>query len=174
MGYERSTRVDVRPVRTRFASGASSSVARGTDRRDEVPGARARAYAPRMRTTAWVLVVARVVAATVACSGSKCGADDGACVPGDADGGDAAVVTGDGSLEAGAPCASSSACAPGLACGYAIADGCGAVGTCVHFTPGLSCILAPVCTCTGVTLNDRGCRLAPGYATQAIAHDGGC
>ena len=127
-----------------------------------------------MQRAAWVFLVGCVVATSAACSGSKCAADDGACVSGDVDGGDAAAATADASLEAGAPCASSSACAPGLACGYAIADGCSAAGTCVHFTPGLSCVLAPVCTCAGVTLDNRGCGLAPGYATQPIAHDGGC
>jgi hypothetical protein len=127
-----------------------------------------------MSAMAWVVLVGCVVAASAACSAAKCADGDGACVAGDADGGDAAVATTDASLEAGAPCTSSSACAPGLACGYAIADGCSATGTCVHFTPGLSCIHAPVCTCAGVTLDDRGCGLAPGYATQPIAHDGGC
>jgi hypothetical protein len=176
MGYERSTRADVCSCApdSRHARGVRHA-RNGTTTKVHV--ARARAYAPRMKTTASLLFLGLglVVATGTACSGSKCGADGGACTAVDADGGDTGVVTAaDASLEAGAACASSSDCARGLACGYAIADGCHAAGTCVHFTPGLACVRAPVCACSGVTLDDRGCGLAEGYATQPIAHDGGC
>ncbi len=134
----------------------------------------------RILGVAFWSVTGAAALASVGCGSSTCAETaDGVC-PGSTpvaptDGGEAgATAASDGSAGSGAACASSATCGKGLACGFALADACTATGVCVPFTPGLNCLLAPVCACTGETLNTRGCGFDPKYASQPIRHDGPC
>ena len=74
------------------------------------------------------------------------------------------------SAEAGAACRVASDCAPGLACAFAIADGCTARGVCVHEDIG-ACLGGVGCACDGTPTSSCGMGA---YADKPFAHAGPC
>jgi hypothetical protein len=71
----------------------------------------------------------------------------------------------------GMSCTHESDCAPGLVCGYAVADGCAARGTCIPRWPpdgGAACgALATNCGCDGQVVI-TGCNYFQGYAPAPV------
>ena len=83
--------------------------------------------------------------------------------------------------DAGAPCVVDADCtAKGLRCGYPVADGCSATGTCVSppkASPCWAIVVESGCGCDGATVSwSGGCQpeLPDGYAPAAISHTGAC
>jgi hypothetical protein len=78
--------------------------------------------------------------------------------------------------DAGTGCTSDSDCPSTDLCGFLIADGCTAIGSCVTGTrSGPVCLVdEPGCTCDGGTIN-LACNGYPvGYASAPVAHSGLC
>jgi hypothetical protein len=86
-------------------------------------------------------------------------------------------------IDAADGCSSSSDCAPGQACAYAVSEACAAQGRCISFVPGEAgaCQSATVvCGCNGQHVavpncpNGGGYALAPVAPVWSLAADGGC
>jgi hypothetical protein len=88
----------------------------------------------------------------------------------------------DAAIEAGVDAGTTGcgSCGAGMACAYAIADGCTAVATCVAIPAGSPCnaiSLLTGCGCDGSDVTWRGaCHpdLPDGYAPAPIVHMGSC
>ena len=74
----------------------------------------------------------------------------------------------------GGPCQREADCPPGFDCGYALADGCSAKGTCVpKAEPPYNGSLTEICACDGV-LTDVGSNFPSGYAPLPATFTGAC
>jgi len=92
------------------------------------------------------------------------------CVPGHDSG---------GAFFCGSPCVSDSDCSGGvasipLACGFQVADGCSAKGTCRPVLMGGLCAPHPACTCAGTTDPWATCNFGDGSVHEPIAYGGPC
>jgi hypothetical protein len=131
-------------------------------------------------------LVASAVVLLVACGGST-------SVPGDERDGSAGDATGSssgggsgssssgsssgtssGADASGGPCTTDAQCGAGHSCGFAVADGCGAAGSCFA-TMGVTCQLYMAgCACDGSEVNLVCNGLPDGYASRPVLHSGTC
>jgi hypothetical protein len=123
-----------------------------------------------------------VSALLVGCFGIRCGSAstraDGSGGNGDGSGGaggGGGATAGSGTQ--GAPCNREGDCAANLVCGYKIADGCSATGTCVPRVPAPGAPVCQslrfVCGCNGIT-ETVGCNYYSGYAPAPTAFEREC
>ena len=76
-------------------------------------------------------------------------------------------------VDAGAACQTDANCGGGI-CGFPVADGCTAVGTCFP-RPRITCAAySPGCACDGTEVNDACNGLPTGYAPRPLLHTGMC
>ncbi len=79
-----------------------------------------------------------------------------------------------GTVDAGAPCSTSSDCGAREICGFPASEGCSAKGQCFA-DPGVTCqAIALGCACDGSMINIACNGLPDGYETKPFLHDGAC
>jgi hypothetical protein len=97
-------------------------------------------------------------------SGSGSGGSSGSSSSGGSSGADAS----------GGPCTTDAQCGSGSLCGFPVADGCSANGSCFA-TTGVTCqVYMAGCACDGTEVNLVCNGLPNGYASKPILHSGTC